>query len=143
MAKLELPSDLGTVDLTTVETGIPVLPAGDYLVRLVSMEQQTSKNGKPLLVIKVETAEDSEDEKGNTVNAGFPLFDRISLTPTENYNPARRLAELQEAFLGEKRPEFDTDDFIDGEARIKLKIEESDEFGRQNRVARYLPKRNG
>lgn len=137
MSQIDL-STLGDVDLTTVETGIPILAPGTYPVTVVEMELGEAKKGGGLLTIKLGLTEPCLDEKGQAVQVGFPMFDRVSLVPKDTYNPARRLAELQDCFTGRKAG-FDTDDFTGAVGSVIISIEEEKgEYPRCNRIKRYV-----
>jgi hypothetical protein len=127
------------VDLTTVETGIPVLKAGVYKVRFADFIVKPNKAGDgDNLNIKLTIEESTTDEAGKPVAIGFPVFDTVALKRTEKYTPDRKLAEIQEAALGAKKVGFETEDLIGKEVVIQLTMEESDQYGKQNRIKRYM-----
>lgn len=135
--------DTGEVDLNSVETGIPILPPGDYDVRVVSMEVAPTKAGDEQIKIKFALEDGATARDGERVNPGFPVFGRAALKTTEKYDPVKRhLVPLMDCFLG-TRPTtgFETEDFIGKVGRIRLKIRHDDQYGESNEVAAYVPKK--
>ena len=138
MAKVNLPSN---VDLTTVETGIPLLKEGLYDVRVDSMIIKPNKaNDGEILETKMVLEQSGESVTGEEVKPGFPIFHRVSLKITEKYNPARNLAALQDCFLGGRAAEFDTEEFIGKTGTVKLKIRRDEEYGDSNEVRSFEKK---
>lgn len=116
---IDILSQIDNIDLSTVETARPHLASGVYEFTVQKMElvdQKAPKTGKNLNIQLglVEPAQSVPNEKGETklLNAGFPVFDLISLTKTfkengdVNYDPLPRLAKFREAVLGSKDGKF-------------------------------------
>lgn len=71
-------------DLSKVDTTVPCIRANlTEEVEIVSVEIAKSKTENPIdmLVISVKTVKDLPSTKNETINAGFPLYQRIGLTP--------------------------------------------------------------
>jgi hypothetical protein len=133
--KIEVPN----VDLNTVETGIPLLPEGRYLVRIDGFEKKPSKDGQSEnLNIKYTLSEPAKTIGGEDVAPGFPIFDLISLKVTDKYNPAKRLAAIMDCFA-ERASAFETEDLLGKEGLVQLRIRTSEEYGDKNEVKNYIP----
>lgn len=134
--------EVPNVDLTTVETGIPILKDGLYDVKLVEASVVPTKDGLgQLLNLKMALEQNAEDTDGNTITPGFPIFDRISLKTTEKYSPARRLAALMDCFLGARTPKLNTIDLVGQTGSVRLKIREDERYGTSNEVKVYERKK--
>ena len=132
----------GEVDLNKVETGIPILPPGDYDVKVVSMEVAPTKAGDEQIKIKFALEEPTHARDGEHIGAGFPVFARAALKTTDKYDPVRRhLVPLMDCFLGQRPSEFETEDFIGKVGKIRLMIRNDDQYGESNEVRAYIPKR--
>lgn len=132
-------SILDNVDLAKVDRSFPILKEGAYVVEIAKFEtkENKSKNGHNLYVTLKLTAP-ALTVDGKTMNAGFPINDLISLVRTEKYNPLEKLADIQLAALGKQQSGFRFGDYIGRKVTIRLKIEEDEEYGTKNRVARYV-----
>jgi len=132
---------LGT-DLSSVESSFPILPGGMYEVTIAEMKTEANKAGTGSnLKMKYTLVNPATARDGKTVNAGFPLFDLISITKTEKYDPTQRLAQFKEAATGNKSGSFaPIEQYIGMTMAIQLSVEESAEFGTSNRVKRYIKK---
>jgi hypothetical protein len=135
----------GDVDLNKVETGIPILKPGDYDVKVVSMDPvpiKSGKDGDEMLRIKMTLEDHATSRDGEDIHPGFPIFARASLRPTEKYDPVRRhLAPLMDCFLGHRKSEFETEDFIGKVGRVRLIVRSDDTYGESNEVKAYIPKK--
>ena len=134
--------DLDNLDLSTVETGLPLLPEGLCEVTVTKIEAKANKAGTGNnLNITLATTQPMKSVDGKDINVGFPLFDLISLTPTEKYDPRPRLAEFKEGVTGSKAGAFNPlEQYIGLPVMVRLKIEKSEEYGNKNRIARYVKK---
>jgi hypothetical protein len=135
--------DTGGIDLNKVETGIPILPAGDYNVKVESMESRPNKAGdSEVLWFKLVLEDNATSRDGETLHAGFPIFGRASLKVTEKYDPIRRhLAPLMDCFLGFRTNEFETEDFVGKSGRVRLQIRQDPEYGESNEIKSYIAKK--
>jgi len=130
--------EIPNTDLTTVETGIPILEAGVYEVKVTKVEVRPSRDGKSEnLHIQLALEQHATSLAGETVNPGFPLFARISLKATEKYNPGRHLAALMDCFLPERTAKFDTEALIGQTGNVKLSVRNDDQFGTSNEVQKW------
>src|SRR5690349_9460346 len=126
---------------------LPLLPKDDYVLKVKEVKLVQGNKGQ-LIKITLNTTQDVRDVLGKqTLKAGFPVFDQISLTPTENYpqeNIQRRLKQFRAAVTGDKSnaPFFPLQQYEGGTVRASLKIQEAkDGFEEKNSVSKYiLPK---
>jgi hypothetical protein len=78
---------------------------------------------------------------GKPVNPGFPLFTIISMVQTEKYDPRQNLAAFKECFTGSKSGSFlPIEQYIGAKGSVRVSVETSDQYGTQNRVARFVKK---
>ena len=134
--------DLDNLDLSTVETGFPLLPDGivEVSVSEVSIKPNKAGTGQNL-TIKLVTTQPMTDLNGKAINPGFPVFDLISLTPTAKYDPRPKLAEFKESATGSKTGSFNPpEQYLGAVLTVRLKVERSSEFGDKNRIVRYIKK---
>lgn len=133
----------GDVDLNKVETGIPILSPGDYDVKVISMEVVRNKaNDGDILDFKLGLVDSARARDGQTVNPNFPIFGRASLKVTDKYDPVKRhLVPMMDCFLGTRPAEFETDDFIGKEGRIRLSVRNDEVYGESNEIKGYVAKK--
>tara|TARA_R110000868_G_scaffold136214_6_gene349077 strand:- start:492 stop:1040 length:549 start_codon:yes stop_codon:yes gene_type:complete len=140
--------NLDTLDLTSTDTGFPVIPAGMYTatVRKVAYEPNKKGTGQNL---KMELAltEPVADLTGRQLNPGWIIRDLVSLVVSRKedgsvkYDPRQRLAEFQEGVLGKKLTSFNPlEQYLEQQVTIRVKVEDDPEFGKSNRVQRYIKK---
>jgi hypothetical protein len=128
-------------DLSGVDTSFPVLEPGIVNVVIAKCYQGTSKEKKtPGVFFEFTTTQDTRTTTGQSRKAGFTLRDTVWLTPpTDSYTPLTRLAQIKEAVFGEKSGSFgDPAGYVGKPVTLRIKVESSDEFGNQNRVAAYV-----
>lgn len=132
---------LGT-DLTSVESSFPILPAGAYEVTIREMKTEPNKAGTGSnLKMKYSLNNPAVSREGKSVNAGYPVFDLISITKTEKYDPMPRLAQFKEAATGNKIGGFaPIEQYIGCTMTVQLGVEESEQYGSKNTVKRYVKK---
>lgn len=136
-------NDLDTMDLSNVETGIPLIAQGLHEVEVLEITPKPNKNNTGTnLSIKLGLVNHTKKFDGSgEVNPGYPLFDLISLTPTEKYDPRQRLAAFMECFLGVKNVPFNPiSQFIGLKGMVRVKVEKDDQYGDKNRIAGYVKK---
>lgn len=140
--EIDILNDLDSMDLSNVETGLPLLPDGLYTLQVAEIETKANKKGTGSnLNIKFVTTEPVTDLNGNPVNPGFPLFDLISLVKSEKYDPIPKLAAFKEAVTGTKSGSFNPlEQYLGLSVCVKLKIERDAEYGDKNRIQRYIKK---
>lgn len=99
---------LGSVDLSTIDTSMPVLAPGQYEFEIAEMERAQSKTKEgTYLKIKLKlVTENVQTITDEHVNPGFPLLHMISLVRTDNYDPLKSIAVFLDA-LGLRDQPFD------------------------------------
>ena len=149
--EIDILAELENTDLSDVSTERPLLPQGNYVLRVikVAIEENNKKTGHNVN-IELETtapAESEADHRGNTqtIQPGWKVYNTLSLVATPKYSKERilqSLAAFQEAALHEKESGFmynvNSGLFIGAELTASLNIERSDKWGDKNRVNRYL-----
>ena len=130
---------LENIDLTGVDTSMPVLRDGQIVEMVldkgeVKTSMKPGKEGNKNLFLTFKTLGVTISDAGIELNAGFPIRDIVSLTETANYDPTKNLARIQEAILGEKRNGFRLSDLAQKPFKAVVKVEESTDFGKQNRI---------
>lgn len=144
---VELLQHLANVDLTTIDRSRTILKDGQYPMRVVSMEpkkvepSQKNPKGGHRLQIGLSLMSPTKDEDGKDIDLEkFVYYTNVSLTPTEKYNPLERLADIQLACFGAQRKGFNIPDYLGQSVVLKVKVEDSVEYGKQNRE-RWVPKK--
>lgn len=93
--------DILSQDLSDVSTEMPLLKEALCNLTIAAVEVKPSKDGlKQNLNLTLKTTTDMEAVNGETVNAGFPLYDTVCLTPSEKYSVdmiKRKLASIAKA----------------------------------------------
>ncbi len=134
-------NDLQNADLSDTRTGFAVLSQGLKTLRVEGIKTEVSKKGAPLLKIEAVTTQPDQDIDGKAVEPGHKIFTQISLKPTEKYDPKKALAEFMESVLGTKNGTFaPIDQYLGLEFVAQVKVTQSDEYGTQNQIARYVKK---
>lgn len=138
------------VDLTDVDTSMPVLVEGLYIVNIDKLEvvENKDKTGNNLLVI-YKTAAPATSIKGqaegkeNDVNAGWPLRQYMPLQNNPDKPDARdykeNLAVLQDAVEGSSkgnRGPFRPSTYVGKQVAVRVKIQDDPNYGKQNSIAR-------
>jgi len=106
------------------------LPAGFYSATIANAELKTPKSGGQYLNVRYDITGPS--------HAGRVVFGMVNLT-----NPNQRAEEIGRQQLGELMRAIgldtlkDSDQLIGGRLKIKLTVEESEQYGTQNRVGGY------
>jgi hypothetical protein len=137
-------NEIQKTDLTTVQTTMPVLKAGLYEGTVA--EAKVEKNKKDTgsnLNIKISLAHATTDENGKAVNAGFPVFDTISLVrtfqadgTTVKYEPMTKVAAFAKG-LGVSSI-MPVESLVGKPITFRVKIEDDVQYGRKNRIERYV-----
>ena len=127
------------VDLTNTDTSFPLLEPGMYKFSVVKVEAvENKKKTGDNIKIELKLEQTAKSTKGEEIQAGFPIFDTISMVKTEKYDPKRKLAQFQEVALGAKGPFAPLDRYLGKEVYAKIKVEDSEDYGEQNRVNLYV-----
>lgn len=139
------PLNLG-IDLNEVDTSRPVLKAGVYSMKVnrVEVSENSAGTGRNLVVDFALTAP-GESVKGEQINPGFSVRNYYPLQPSEK-NPdsdfwKQNLARLQDAVLGTSqgnRPPLNPGELREKQILVNIDIEESEEYGKQNRIKKLM-----
>lgn len=143
------PLDLN-INLSEVDTSMPRLALGDYILRVKEAKVAESSNtpGNNNLVVVFETTEEATGLNGETISPGFQLTNWYPLQQSEKENAPdyrKNIAILLDAVFKVKDPEDRpalTNDllpqFIGEEvvAKVKLRGSEDDQYGIQNQIGR-------
>ena len=136
------------IDLTGVETGMPVVEAGHYIVEVDSVEVKDNKaqTGKNLVVI-CKTCAPTTSVQGRTegkeedIKAGYPLRMYLPLQQSDNPDAPdyrKRIAEFQDAVEGTdvktRNPQFNPFAYKGQRFVMALKVENDPEFGLNNNI---------
>jgi hypothetical protein len=96
------------IDLTGVDISRPLLPRQNIRCLIGDLRIERSEPSKPRsLIIPLTLDEPAKDTKGDTVNPGFVVTDRILIDPTGGLTQVminERLARFQVAALGLDKP---------------------------------------
>ena len=142
---------LNNIDLTNVDTEMPVLCDGTYNFEIKEFEvaENKKKTGHNLCVkFALMTPGDSvkarERGESNDISPGFQVRKYYPLQQSDNENAPdfrRDLAVLQEAALGAKGElNNETLEQLRGkQVAIKVKVTDSDVYGLGNDVVRVMP----
>ena len=121
-------------------SGFPVWAPGRYTLRILEVEEATTKAGKPMLVITHEAVGDVFDEQGNALTNAGRLWDRVTVDPIvgKNGNQVSFLRPLIES-AGLPWSDFNPEDLVGKEVTAQVGVGEYQ--GRKlNKVARYIIK---
>lgn len=140
------------IDLNEVDTSMPVLVEGMYIVNIDKIEvvENKDKTGYNLLVI-YKTAADATSIKGqaegkiNDIKAGYQLRQYMPLQPNPDKPDARdfreNLAVLQDAVTGStkgNRGPFQPSSYIGQQVCVRLKVQDDPAYGKGNSVSRVV-----
>ena len=147
---IDIIQHLDNVDLTQIDRSKKVF-AGTVTATIKKMEvvetKPTVKNpagGHRLsihLALEHKVEGLNENDEKVMLEPGAMFFDSVSLQPTDKYNPLERLADIQLATLGQQVKGFNPNDYTGKSVILKCKIEDSDDFGKNTRVSRWVPKK--
>ncbi len=136
-------NDILGADLSTTETGFPVIAPGVYAFQVGQMELKDSKSkaGAKNLSIECKLTQPAADRNGKVIKAGFPLYHTISLAASDKYDPKKNLAQFKEAVLGTKDGTFmPLEQYMGQSFTARVKIESSEQYGDQNRIDAFIKK---
>jgi len=142
---VDLLQHLNDIDLTTVDRSRPLIKNGTVATFVIEkMEVRDAKkegNHNLNIELRMVTPEvPAEGDDGKTINAGYKVFDLVSLAKTDKYNPAEKLADIQLAVFGEQRKGFKIEEYLNQEVTLTIKVEQSGDYPAQNRVSRWRKK---
>lgn len=134
---------LNTKDLNTIpKDDYPIFADGIYFCKIKEAKVEPSKsgNGKLLKIQLVPSGDTLPLRSGSEIkNNGRIIFDMFSLTPTENYDPDRKLAEIANA-INLKEGNLSLESLLGQWVKIKLGYKpEKDSYPEANKVNKYLP----
>lgn len=140
--EIDILSELESTDFSKVETGMPLLPAALYEVEVQEADVSPNKAGTGHNAkFKLGLTQPTTDLTGKPVNPGFPIFVTMSLVRTPKYDPLKNIAQFMECFTGNKSGKFlPVQQFIGQKGNIRLSVTESEQYGKQNAIARYVKK---
>lgn len=128
------------------DTSFPVIQKGIKDLEIVSGEKLVSKSGNDMLVFKLKTTQEDRDLNNEVVLAGFPLYHRIVITPTED-RTIQRIGKdlaimLKAAGAGHLTPRqlINDPDVLKGSVvRAKVVVQkETDEFPTSNAIKTFV-----
>jgi hypothetical protein len=109
-------------NLGDVDASMPLLAAGSYEFEIADCKEDTTTNGKPVLKLRLKLLSDAPAVDGKTtIHKGFNVFNMISLTPTDKYNPKKALKLLKLAAEGNGDGAFGAPASYNGKV-VKAKI---------------------
>ena len=140
--EIDILQNLQSLDLTNVETGMPVLREGLVGIEVLEAKIEPNKKGTGSnLNLKFGLTDPWEALDGKAINPGFPLFHTISLVQTEKYNPLQNLAAFKECVTGTKSGNFlPVEQYLNCTGSVRIKNETSEQYGTQTRIARFVKK---
>ena len=143
--------DIGQ-DLTNVDTNFPILAVGMYDFSVVEITSKDTESGNgSMLNIKLALDENATDIKGNPINVGFPVYDRIFFPkagamskegkPLDAASSIKRLAMFQDD-IGKRTAKFDTELYIGCKltAKVKIRHDSTDQYPDTNEIGQYVKK---
>lgn len=133
-------------DMTGVDTSMPVLAPGLCETRIKEVKAaRNSANDGDVIKIQLETVKEHQSTKGETIKAGFPIFDTIPITPTEKMSKdqvKKRLAQFMEGVNGAAGVMNPLAQWAGKTVTVKLKIaKETPEYPESHKVASYVNER--
>lgn len=141
------PLGLG-LDLSGVDTSRPALEEGLYVLAVKDVKKEPSKKtpGNHNLLVVFETTSDATDVTGEkTISPGYQIRKYYPLQQSTNDKAPdykADLARLQDAVEGTEqgnRPPFNPFNYVGRQVLAKLKVENTDEYGNQNAIAKLEP----
>lgn len=138
---------LNTQALSEVTTRTPVIQPGPYFVRIKQMTlkpQKANPDANNLnIVLEIGDSEvKGQDGKTYKNNSNLVLFDRMSLTLTDTYNPNIKLKEINEA-CGIATDDFETDAIVGQWVKVLVKYQpartdKGEHYDESNVIGRYI-----
>lgn len=93
-----------SMDLSTIDTSMPLLAPDTYELRIVKVELTKTKDEKtPMLKVELKSTQPGRSVKGDSVGAGVVIFDQLMLAPRGKSTVemvARQVAGLVQAVGG-------------------------------------------
>lgn len=121
-------------DLGSTDVSFPIAAPGLYKVNWTEYEIKDNKKGTGKnLVMKLITTGPITTNKGEPRDS-FSFTNIVSLEKTDKYDPNKNLSQIMDAVKGNHNGLFDPDSLLNQELTIRVKVENNEEFGDQNRV---------
>lgn len=134
-------------DLSSVDTSRPLLAEGIYNLRVAELSIKESEGtGNKYINARYELDQDAQSVAGEAISPGFSVFDIIVVSETEKMDAdsiRKRLALLQEAWLGKKTDRFaPLEQYVGAsfQAVIGIETDKGGKYDDKNRVKKYIPK---
>jgi len=150
---IDILNDNTPVDLNQVRTALPIIKPSTQsgIIKKVEVTQNNKKTGYNLS-LELTLTNPAEAEDGKEVQPGFPIFDLVSLVRTYaedgitvKYDPIQKLVAIVEAVTGEKTGSLTPKEivlaiqgFVGRQVAFRLQVVDDEQYGRKNRVARYI-----
>jgi len=134
-------------DIGQIDTSYPVLVVGLYDLEITDAKiEKSKKTNKDMLVVTMKTTAEAMDTNQSMINKGFPVYHRVSLEPTAEYDMksiAKKIAAVGQAagITGMTARELLNNPkvLVDKTVRVKLGIsKETDEYPAGNSVKQFL-----
>lgn len=129
-------------DLSSVDTSMPILAADVYDLKIHEAKVAPNNEGTgQVLKLALKTTKDAQSKSGENINAGFPIFHNIGLSPTEKYTKdmiKKNVASFLEA-VGAGMTLNPVERLIGRNVRAKVTIQpERDQYPESNRIGRFV-----
>lgn len=70
------------LDLSSIDTSLPLLAAGIYDLQIAKVEPKTTKSNSPMLALDLVTTGPAESQEGTQLGAGIHVFSNLNLAPS-------------------------------------------------------------
>lgn len=137
------------MDLTSVDDSFPLIKDKTLVdLEVVSMTVRPTKDNPDRSVLEVvyRTCGPTVGTKGQTVNSGFPIYDRIGITPSEKVDSdsiARRLKVLRKGLTSDASGQFAPLSQYIGKvalAELGVQIDKTGQFSDKNVIRKFVPR---
>ncbi len=154
MSDIDILQQINDIDLSTVQTGFPLLKSGVVALTIQSFEDDVEKKA---LKVKFVTAQPWEDIDGKVINPGFPQTDFIRFNTWTDPDSGKeknfgveRIVALRAAVFGKAKPgdKFDRSALLGQQVQARLKYDPAprnkktqEVYGPQTTIEAYLIKK--
>ncbi len=150
---IDILQQINDIDLSTVQTGFPLLKSGVVPLTIQSFEDDVEKKA---LKVKLVTAAPWEDIDGKVIHPGFPITDFIRFNTwtdadgKEKNFGVERVVNLRAAVFGKAKPgdKFDRTALLGQQVQARLKYDPAprnkktqEVYGPQTTIEAYLIKK--
>lgn len=116
------------IDVSNAPDPFAVAPAGTYALRVAEVSLgETKETNKPMLKVQYEIVGDDE-------NQGKRIFDNLVLDSRFAKFRLKQLCEI----AGEDPADPDTDNLVGTEFEAEVEVDETEQYGEQNRVRKIF-----